>query len=81
MITEINKFGETRFIVAPGKNKDSKFIQELLNKIKAKQKEPFAKIFIITTTKYFPIILIGLKKFKIPIKNIGTDKKSFVLEL
>jgi hypothetical protein len=81
MITEINKFGETKYIVAPGKNKNLKFIQELLNKIQTKQKEPFAKIAVITTAPYFPIILVGLKKFNIPIKNIATDKKSFVLEL
>ena len=80
MITEYTKFNETYFTVNI-EPKKSVNIKDLFDKILQKQKEPFAKIFVIMLPMLFPTILKYFNDKKLNIKNIATDKKHIVMEL
>lgn len=80
MITEYTKFNETYFTVNI-EPKKSVNIKDLFDKILQKQKEPFAKIFVIMLPMMFPAILKYFNDKNLNIKNIATDKKHIVMEL
>jgi hypothetical protein len=80
MITEYSKFNETYFTFTI-ENKKSVNIQDLVDKILKKQKEPFSKVFVIIMPILFPVILKYFNNKKLNIKNIVMNKKHVVLEI
>jgi hypothetical protein len=80
MITEYTKFNETYFTVNIEPKKPVN-IKDLFDKILNKQKEPFAKVFVIMLPMLFPAILKYFNDKNLNIKNIATDKKHIVMEL
>ena len=80
MITEYNKFNETYFTLTI-ENKKSVNIQDLVDKILKKQKEPFSKIFVIMLPILFPAVLKHFNSKNLNIKNIAVDKKHIILEV
>jgi hypothetical protein len=80
MITEYSKFNETYFTFTI-ENKKSVNIQNLVDKILKKQKEPFSKVFVILMPALFPAVFKYFTGKNLNIKNISTDKKHIFLEL
>ena len=80
MIVEDSKLLKTHFTVLPGEKTDPKLIMNLLQKIKDKQKEPFAKIFVTIHPMFFAPLLKAMEKEQFTFKNFGTDKSLFYIE-
>jgi len=82
MITETSKLFTTYITLSPDqKQQDPLIIKKLMEKIKSKQREPFAKIFVTLHPMFLPAVLNSLNTNKIHIKNMGSDKKVFSIEL
>jgi ABC-type transporter MlaC component len=81
MITEKSTFQETHFILMPEKKLNKKIISELIAKITAKQKEPFAKIYVTVHPMFYAPLMMALKNQKIDIKGLFSDKNVFVIQL
>jgi hypothetical protein len=81
MITEKSNLRQTNFILSFDKTPISVVLKDLLDKIKTKQKEPFAKIYITFPPTYFLALLGLMKTNEIPVKNIAHDKTNFYMEI
>ena len=80
MITELSKRNETYLVVLIEKNK-SVNLNELVEKILKKQKEPFSKIYVVLMPMMIPAVLKHLNSKNIPIKGMSFDKTKAVLEV
>lgn len=74
MIVEFSKLSETTYILPQSLKFTKKLETDLLNKIKAKKKEPFASIIIFVYSPIFPKLVEILNKEQIKIKEIIGDK-------
>lgn len=82
MITETSKLLTTYITLSPDQKKqDPSVIKKLIEKIKSKQREPFAKIFVTLHPMFLPAVLTSLNSNQIDVKNMGSDKNLFYLEL
>ena len=76
MITELLKRNETYLVVLIEKNK-SVNLNELVEKILKKQKEPFSKIYVVLMPMMIPAVLSDdWTKFNSALSNLGRTTKS-----
>jgi hypothetical protein len=81
MISETSKGNQTIFSLQPTKKLDTLIFKNLLSKIQAKQKEPFAEIYIHLHPMFFAVLLTALKNKDIEIKNISSDNQNIFIKI
>lgn len=81
MIVETSNLNNTQFTLMPGKKPEANEVAKLVLRIKEKQKEPFAKIYLTLHPMYFMTVSFALNKSGIKIKGMAPNNKLFVLEI
>lgn len=81
MIVETSKLNNTQFTLMPGKKPEANEVSKLILRIKEKQKEPFAKIYLTLHPIYFMTVSYALNQAGIKIKGMSPHNKLFVMEI
>jgi hypothetical protein len=81
MILESPSFKDIKFTLVPVKSIDLGEVDVLIKKIKTKQQDPFAKIYLMLHPCYFKDFIYKARQNDIKIKSMSFNDKVFLMEL